>query len=92
MSFPCGSVVKHLLANAGDMGSILGFGLSPGGGSGNPLQYSCLQNPWTEEPGPWGCKVSDVAEQLSLKCYKQILSGPSVENSTDKNFPMAKRL
>ena len=47
-------VVKSLPANAGDVtdaGSILGSGRSPGGGLGNPFQYSCLQNPWTEEPG-----------------------------------------
>ena len=46
-----GSVVKNLPANAGDVGSILGSGRSPGEGNGNPLQYSCLENPWTEEPG-----------------------------------------
>ena len=33
-----------------DMGSVTGLGRSPGGGHGNPLQYSCLENPWTEEP------------------------------------------
>ena len=47
-------VVKNLPANAGDerdVGSILGSGRSPGGENGNPLQYSCLENPWTEEPG-----------------------------------------
>ena len=47
-------VVKNLPANAGDirdMGLISGLGRSPGRGSGNPLQYSCLKNPWTEEPG-----------------------------------------
>ena len=41
-------VVKNLPANAGDMrdaGSIPGLGRSPGGGHGNPLQYSCLKNP-----------------------------------------------
>ena len=41
-------VVKNLLAKAGDlrdMGSIPGLGRSPGGGHGNPLQYSCLKNP-----------------------------------------------
>ena len=37
--------------NAKDAGLILGLGRSPGGGHGNPLQYSCLENPWTEEPG-----------------------------------------
>ena len=43
-----------------DTGSILGSGKSPGEGNGNPLQYSCLENPWTEEPGRLqsvGCKV-----------------------------------
>ena len=76
MGFPCGSVVKHLPANAGDtgdMGSILEFGISPGGGSGNPLQYSCLENPVDGEL--WratvhGIAESDVTEQLSMKYYK----------------------
>ena len=47
-------VVKNLPANAGDVrgvvGSISGLGRSAGGGNGNPLQYSCLKIPWTEEP------------------------------------------
>ena len=38
-----GRVVKNLPANAGDTGSILGSGRSPGVGNGNPLQYSCLE-------------------------------------------------
>ena len=45
---PGGAVVKNLPANAGDTrdpGSIPGSGRSPGGGNGNPLQYSCLENP-----------------------------------------------
>ena len=37
--------------SAGDMGSIPESGRSPGEGNGSPLQYSCLRNPWTEEPG-----------------------------------------
>ena len=45
MGFPGGSVVKNLSANAGDTGLIPGSGRSPGGGHGNPLQYSCLENP-----------------------------------------------
>ena len=36
---------------AGDVGLIPGLGRSPGGGNGNLPQYSCLENPWTEEPG-----------------------------------------
>ena len=45
MGFPSGSVVKNLPASAGDVGSIHGLGMSPGEGNGNPLQYSCLENP-----------------------------------------------
>ena len=47
-------MVKNLPANAGDIrdtGSVPGLGRSPGEGNSNPLQYSCLENPWTEEPG-----------------------------------------
>ena len=52
-----GSVVKNLSANAGDVreaGLIPGSGRSPGGGHGNPLQYSCLENPL--DRGAWGHK------------------------------------
>ena len=44
-------MVKKLPANEGDMGLIHGLGRSAGGGHGNPLQYSSLENPWTREPG-----------------------------------------
>ena len=44
-------MVKNLLVNAGDTGSIPGSGRSPGKRIGYPLQYSCLENPWAEEPG-----------------------------------------
>ena len=43
--FPGGSEVKVSASNAGDPGSILGSERSPGEGNGNPLQYSCLENP-----------------------------------------------
>ena len=43
-------MVKNSPANAGDMGSVLGSGRSPGETRSNPLQYSGLENP-TEEPG-----------------------------------------
>ena len=43
--FPGGSEVKASACNAGDPGSIPGSGRSPGTGNGNPLQYSCLENP-----------------------------------------------
>ena len=43
--------LKCLPANAGDLGSIPGLGRSPGEGNGNPLQYSCLENPVDRRPG-----------------------------------------
>jgi len=51
MNFHGGSDGKVSAYNAGDPGSILGSGRSPGEGNGNPLQYSYLENPWTEESG-----------------------------------------
>ena len=53
-AFPGSSVVKNLLASAGateDTGSVPGLGRSPGGGDGNPLQYSCQDNPM--DRGAW---------------------------------------
>ena len=53
-SFEVEAVSKNPPANAGDVrdaGSVPGSGRSPEGGHGNPLQYSCLENPWTEESG-----------------------------------------
>ena len=49
MGFPGGSEGKASACNAGDLGSIPGSGRSPGEGNGNPLQYSCLENPMEEE-------------------------------------------
>ena len=45
VGFPHSSVGKESACNAGDPGSIPGLGRSPGEGNGNPLQYSCLENP-----------------------------------------------
>ena len=63
VSFPDGSMVKNPPANAGDLGSILMLGRSPGERNGNPLQYSCLGNPWTEEPGGLQSMGSHVTEE-----------------------------
>ena len=49
LAFPGGSDGKASVYNAGDPGSSPGLGR--GEGNGNPLQYSCLEIPWTEEPG-----------------------------------------
>ena len=51
MDFPGGSDGKASAYNAGDPGSILRSGRSPGGGNGNPLQYSCLEN--SMDGGVW---------------------------------------
>ena len=58
-------VVKKLLAIATDLrvsGSIPGSGRSPGGGHGNPLQYSCLENPM--DRGSWQAIVCRVTKEL----------------------------
>ena len=45
LGFPGGSDGKEFACNAEDLGSIPGLGRYPGGGHGNPFQYSCLENP-----------------------------------------------
>ena len=60
MGFPGGSEVKASACNVGDLGSIPGSGRSPGEGNGNPLQYSCLENPM--DGGAWWATVHGVAE------------------------------
>ena len=62
-------MVKNLPAKAGDLrdkGLISGSGRSPGEGNGNPLQYSCLENPHGQRSlvgySPWGLKESDITE------------------------------
>ena len=58
--FPGGSYGKESACNAGDLGSILGLGRSPGGGHGNPFQYSCLKSPM--DRGAWWPTVHGVTE------------------------------
>ena len=63
LGFPGGAVVKNPPADAGDIrnaGSIPGLGRSPGGGHGNLLQYSRLENPM--DRGAWGVTVHRVAQ------------------------------
>ena len=55
-----GSEVKASACNVGDLGSIPGLGRSPGEGNGNPLQYSCLENPM--DGGAWWATVHGVAK------------------------------
>ena len=66
-SFPGGSEDKVSACNAGDLGSICGLGRSPGEGTGNPLQYSCLENP-TDRGARWAT-VHGVAESRTRLSY-----------------------
>ena len=63
-------MVKESACNAGDLAWIPGLGRSPGGGHGNLLQYSCLENPHGQRSlvsySPWGHKELDMAERLSI--------------------------
>ena len=63
-SFPGGSVVKNLPANAGDAGSVPELGRSPGEGNGNSLQYSCLGNPTNR--GAWWSTVHRGCKELHV--------------------------
>ena len=68
MGFPGGSEGKESACNAGDLDSLPGLGRSPGGGHGNPFQYSCLEYPHGQRSlvsySPWGGKESDTTERL----------------------------
>ena len=64
--------LKASASNAGDLGSIPGSGRHPGEGNGNPLQYSCLENPMDGGLvgySPRGRKESDTTERLHLLTY-----------------------
>ena len=69
LGFPGGSDGKESACNVGDLGSIPGLGKSPGGGNGNLLYYSCLENPHGQRSlagySSWGHKESDMTERLS---------------------------
>ena len=70
--FPAGSDGKESACNARDPGLIPGSERSPGEVNGNPLQYSCLENPMAGY-SPWGCKELDMTGQLhfsSTQCIK----------------------
>ena len=62
MGFPGGSDNKESACSAGNPGLIPGLGRSPGEGNGNPLPYSCLENPM--DRGAWWATVHGVAEVL----------------------------
>ena len=70
-------MVKNSPANAGDIrdvGSIPGLGISPGGGHGNPLQYSCLENSMGR--GAWQARSLWVAELDTTEHTHNLLLSP----------------
>ena len=87
-----GSAVKNPPASAGYVGSIPGFGRSPGEGNGCPLQYSCLESSMDRGAwraySPWCCKELDMTEWL-----REILEGTVVKVTWEfhhwkwRNFP-----
>ena len=76
LGLPGGSDSKESACHERDLGSIPGLGRSPGGGHGNPLQYSCLENPHGQRSlagySPWGHKQSATTEQLSTEHIDEI--------------------
>ena len=95
-SFPGVSEVKASACKAEDLGSIPGLGRSPGEGNGNPLQYSCLENPM--DRGAWRATVHGVTEsQTRLSNFtftpasKQILYHLSYMGSSRNHKPRSIR-
>ena len=101
LGFPGGSDSKETTCKAGNLGLILGSGRSPGGGHGNPLQYSFLENSHGQrslgEGGgytPWGCKESDTTERLNTAQNRDtikyisytVLFNPGIVIHIFKNF------
>ena len=73
LDFPGGSEVKMSACNAGDLSSVPGLERSPGEGNGNPLQYSCLENPM--DVGAWWATVHGVTKsqtQLSMQACTMV--------------------
>ena len=72
-AFSGSSAGKESTCNAGDSGSIPGWGRSPGGGHGNPLQYSCLKNPLGQRSlvgySPRGCKELDTTKEINTELW-----------------------
>ena len=66
-------MVKNPLAKAGDMDLIPGLGRAPGGGDGNPLQYSCWENP--KDRGAWRATVHGVVkytQSISAENFREV--------------------
>ena len=79
-------MVKSLPANAGDA-RVPGSGMSPGGGHGNPLQYSCLGNPWAEGPGGLKSRGSQRGtEHTHLEGFSEAWQITFMEDGKETSF------
>ena len=87
MDFPGCSDSKESSCSVGNLGSIPGLGRSPGEGNGNPLQYSCWENPHGQRSlagySSWGWKESDTNERLSTQ-HTRTWCHSSSNHTTDK--------
>ena len=86
LHFPGGSDGKVSACNAADPGSIPGLGRSPGGGNGNPLQYSCMEKShgWRSLVGcsPWGREESDRLSDFIFTFHFQALEKEMATHSS----------
>ena len=92
LGFPGGLEVKASASNVGDPGLIPGSGRSPGEGNGNPLQYSCLENPmdgeaWLVVYSSQGRKESDMTERLHSLHLIWSIFFPSFKNCDKAHIP-----
>ena len=91
LGFPGGSDGRESACNAGDLGLIPGSGRPPGGGHGNPRQYSCLENPHGQSSlvgySPWGRKESDTTERLSTAQHR--VNGNATRKQGNPSDPLS---
>ena len=80
--FPCSSVGKQTACSAGDQGSISGLGRFPGEGNGDPLHYSCLENPM--DRGVWQATVHWVAKVGHDPATKPPPPNPRLEHTSSR--------
>ena len=83
--FPGSAVLKTSPNNAGDSGLIPGSGQSPGEGNGNPLQYSCLENP--VDRGAWRATVNRVTVGHDWACELFVIKDTTWEKPTGRRRP-----
>ena len=83
-------MVKYLSANSGaarDASSIPRLGRSPGGGDGNPLQYSCLGN--LIDQGDWRATVHGIVKYEVFQLRTSVKCSPALSRSSQQSVPMA---